>query len=333
MTTTVGSGLGASIGFAVESTYGTFVAPTKFYEFNDEGLSLQPVYKTGEGLRGGVRFRRGSQRVRTSSHVAGQLKLPAYFKGMGLLWAHTLGSTAVPVQQGVTAAYLQTHVEGINQGMSLSVQVLRPDTTGTQRAYSYSGVKIEQLDIENGLDELVMCTFGLEGQQVSEAPVATNPTFVTPNPEFHFAESTFTIGAFGSETVAAMVRKAKISFKRPMDLTRYYLGGGGLHAEPIQNQFWDVTGSLDTDFVDKTRFADIFAADTAQSMILGWTGPTIASTFNYQLGIALPQIFYKGKPPTVNGPGIVQASFDFDTFSDDAHAPATITYQSTDTTL
>ena len=36
----IGSGLGAQLGIAAESTYGTFVAPGRVLEFTKEGLAI-----------------------------------------------------------------------------------------------------------------------------------------------------------------------------------------------------------------------------------------------------------------------------------------------------
>jgi len=45
------SGLGAQLGFAAESTYGTYVAPTRFLEFTTEGLDIsqEPIASQGSG--------------------------------------------------------------------------------------------------------------------------------------------------------------------------------------------------------------------------------------------------------------------------------------------
>ena len=40
-----------SIGVIADSTYGTFQAPTRFYEFTDEGFDWKPNRVQGAGLR------------------------------------------------------------------------------------------------------------------------------------------------------------------------------------------------------------------------------------------------------------------------------------------
>lgn len=331
MPTTIGSGLGSALGIAAETTYNTFVAPTHWIEYESENLEREPKRSQNTGLANGLLVQRGSQRVETTSKVAGTVKTPVYQKGMGLLFASATGTAPNAVQQATTGAYLQTYQLANQAGQSLSVQVLRPTTDGTQHPYSYSGVKVTQLDLECGVDEKAVLTATLLGSTVSEQPAAGTPTYVTPNPEFHFAQGAIKVGTFGAETGVLSVRKAKVTVKRNLD-ERYYLGASGAMAEPIETNFTEVTGTLDTDFVDKTTFADVFASDAPLSLILTFTGPQIAPTYNYSLTVAIPQIRLNGKPPTVGGPGLIQPSFDFDGLGDDTNPPITITYMSSDTT-
>ena len=53
----IGSGLGAQIGFAEESTYGTPVTVTRFLEFNNESVKTELAQVTSMGLGRG-RFQR-----------------------------------------------------------------------------------------------------------------------------------------------------------------------------------------------------------------------------------------------------------------------------------
>ena len=49
------SGLGGQLGLAAESTYGTFVAPTRWFEFNSESLHLERERIESAGIRAGRR--------------------------------------------------------------------------------------------------------------------------------------------------------------------------------------------------------------------------------------------------------------------------------------
>lgn len=133
----IGSGLAAQIGFAAESTYGTYVAPTRFLEFNKADLKKVKNTVQGGGLAAGRFAQLGSRRAVTSEAAAGSVEMEVINKGFGLLLAHLLGSSATAVQQGGSTAYLQAHTLGDNFGKSLTTQVGVPDLTGTVRPYTY----------------------------------------------------------------------------------------------------------------------------------------------------------------------------------------------------
>jgi len=75
------------------------------------------------------------------------------------------------------------------------------------------------------------------------------------------------IGAFGSEAAITGVRKVDIKFDRPQATDRYYFSNAGLKSEPIENDYVKVTGTIDADYIDKTVWADRFAADSSTSLV------------------------------------------------------------------
>jgi hypothetical protein len=115
------SGLGASIGFGVESTPGTEVTPTVWYEFLDESLALNPTYLDSAGLKQGQAFKRGARTQISRYDVAGDITIEHFDrgvsatggKGMGFLWHYALGSPTTGAQQlGATSAWQQVHIPG-----------------------------------------------------------------------------------------------------------------------------------------------------------------------------------------------------------------------------
>jgi hypothetical protein len=46
----IGSGLGAQLGLAVESAYGTYLAPAKFIEFTKSGIVLRKQTAQSAGI-------------------------------------------------------------------------------------------------------------------------------------------------------------------------------------------------------------------------------------------------------------------------------------------
>ena len=109
--------------------------------------------------------------------------------------------------------------------------------------------------------------------------------------------------------------------------------GYGIKSEPVDEGFFDITGQLDTEFIDTTKFVDVFMSQTTFSMIVSFTGPIIASTFNYAVTFKFPACRYTGGDPQIDGPVIVKPQLPFKVLNDDVHTPATITIMSTDTAL
>lgn len=340
------SGLGFTIGSGIETTWGTAVAPTKFLEAESETLELIANRTDGKGLYGGVGVRRGSNHINTTYDVNGAIKTPLYFKGMGQLLGSLMGSLATPpVQQGATAAYLQTHALNVNNlGQSLTIQKGIPDlATGTIRPYSATGAKVVQGQFELSVDGFCETTFTIDAKDLIEATTIapgaatlayTTATYLTGNPPFTWGEGSISLGSFGSEVGVAGIRKASIMIKRGVNSKRYYIDGTQRKYEQVTNAFLEISGTFETDFITKTQFVDLFGSNTPQSMLMNFTGPTaIASTYFPGFGIAVPQVYFTSETPKVGGPDLIQPTIAFVGRYDDVHSPATLTYMSTDTTL
>lgn len=329
----IGSGLAASIGFAAESTYGTYVAPTRFLEYNKADLKKKKKVVQGGGLAAGRIAQLGSRRVVTSESVEGGFELEVANKGMGLLLAHLLGSSATPVQQGATAAYLQAHTVGDNIGKSLTIQHGVPDLTGTVRPFTFKGCKLSGAELSCKVDDLLTMSLDIDGRQASEVETLVAASLATGVAPFHWAQMSVKLGAFGAEAAVSGVKGFSVKFDRGMASERFYAGAGGLKAEPIMNDFLKVSGSIEVDLVNKADFADRFAADSATSLVIEFVGPLIAATYYQTFRIKLPMVFFDGDTPTVDGPDVTSGGYPFVAQLDGTNPLVSIDYISTDITL
>jgi len=328
-----GAGIGATLGLGAESTYGTGVPPTRWTEFDQEKVVWQPNRYQGKGISGTL-TPKGSQRVTTTADAGGTIKTQVFTKGFGLWLAHLLGSTAVPVQQAATTAYKQTHLFGDNQGLSLTVQKQVIDTTRASHPYTATGVKLLEGQFQCTQDQPLTATFTVDAKDLIESQVLTAPVFQASNPEFHFGQLAVSIGAFGSEAVVEGVKNVQFDIKRPMNTKRFYADGSGRKQEPIQNDKVQINGQLDTDFIDKTKFVDLFASGAAQSLILTWTSTALAGTaIPFSLSVAFPAVYFDAASPTVDSGDVVAPQMKFTALDDETHNICTVTYMSTDTTL
>lgn len=329
----IGSGLAASLGFSAESTYGTYVAPTRFVEYAKADIKKVKNTVQGGGLAAGRFAQLGSRRVVTSEAAEGGFEVEVTNKGMGLLLAHLLGSSATAVQQAATAAYLQAHTVGDNFGKSLTVQHGVPDLTGTVRPYTAKGCKVAGAEFGCKVDEMLTMSVDLDGRQVSEVETLAAPSYPSGLSPFHWAQLTVKMGAFGAEASVSGVKAVSVKVERGMATERFYAGSAGLKAEPVMNDWLKVSGSVEVDFVNKADFADRFASDASTSLVLEWVGPLIASTYYQTFRIKLPMVFFDGDTPTVDGPDVTSGGYPFVAQLDGTNPLVSIDYISTDTTL
>ena len=106
------TGLDAQLGVALETTVGTPVTVTKFLEFNSEGFEFDPSFIEPEGLRAGVKYKRGARLVQSRKQVTGSFELNHATRTMGTLWKAALGSSVVTPTLVLGSAYSQSHQTG-----------------------------------------------------------------------------------------------------------------------------------------------------------------------------------------------------------------------------
>ena len=328
----VGSGIGASIGVAAETTFGTYVAPTRFFEarsFNVKKVqNVQPLTGIAAGRPA------AAEEVVTTTAATGNMQADVTRKGFGLLLAHLMGSSTTPVQQGATAAYLQTHAFGDNFGKSLTMQAGLPNTAGTVLPMTSLGSKITSGEFSCGVDELLQSTFEFDGRAFTDAQSLSAPSYTAGNTPFHFGEMSLKLGTYGAEAVVQGVRKVTVNIARGQATDRFYGGNAGLKSEPIWNEYAAITGSVEIDLVNKADFIDRYTGHTSTSLVWEFVGPTaIASTFFPTFRITCPKVYFGGDIPEVGGPDVLKATIPFAAFFDTTNGLATASYMSTDTAL
>jgi hypothetical protein len=327
-----GSGLGASVGVAAESVYGTYVAPSRF--FAAKSFNVKKVQNTVpvSGVAAGRIA--APDEVVTTTAATGSIQTDVLRKDFGLLLAHLMGSTASPVQQAATAAYLQTHNVGDNYGRSLTLQGGFPNAAGTVVPKTATGCKITQGAFSCAVDGLVEATFDFDAQAYTEAETLAAPSYTASNSPFHFGEMSVRLGSFGSETAVQGVRSVNLTIARAMDVGRFYAGNSGTKAEPVANEFVAVTGTLEVDHVAAADFNDRFVNHTSTSLALEWVGGTaIATTYFPTLAFTMPKVYFGDHIGEVSGPDVVKASIPFTAFLDSTNGLVTAKYLSTDTAV
>ena len=329
----VGSGISAQCGWAAEGAYGTYAAPTRFLPGDSFNTDKKFTTVDIDGLAAGRAL--AYDRVTTNEMGVGVYTGAVLRSGFGLLLQHLMGGSVTPVQQGGSAAYLQTHVLTDNLAKYLTMQVGVPDTGGTVRPYTALGCKILDAEFACNVGELLKATFNFDARQIVESQaLATASYSAATNAQlpFHHGQMAVRLGTYGSEASVGAVRGATFKIGRPMDVGRIYGGNAGLKSEPIWNGLIDISGTIETDYMTKADFIDRFVNQTSTSLVVEFVGPIIASSYAETFRLISPKTYFDAQVPPVGGPDLIKASVPFKGYLDTTNAPS-VQYLSRDTAV
>ena len=340
---TTGTGLDAQLGYKLETTVGTAVTVDKFLEFNSEGFEFDPSYIEPEGLRTGVKFRRGSRLVQSRKQVSGSLEVNHSTRLMGGLWKLALGSS-VTTPTVVTAgqSWKQVHQTGDLLGKSATFQVGRPQPDGTVKAHTYSGCKCSGWELSISDNEIAKFSMDIDGWDESTATALATASYVSAA-EFSFMQvSAFTLGGTVSGTTelsvaggtapTAVVKSISLKGDNALATERYGLGNAGIKKEQLENGIPTITGTFDAEYI-QSDFYTPFKANTATTLYLKVEGSVIGSSSDKDtIEIIAPQIRIKKATPQVDGPDIVGQKVEFEVYSDGTNNPFQVKLISGDST-
>ena len=164
-------GWNSTIGLGEESTYGTAVTPTRFFEFTSEGFTTEPARMESRAIRAQSvqKTAKTGQRV-----IAGDLSGELPTVGFGLFLKHLLGAPAIsqPDDSGAPTVYDQTFTPGDVDGLGLTVQKVIDGVP-----FTYSGCKVQQMQLAARVGELCTFTASLVGQDSTTETAAASPSY------------------------------------------------------------------------------------------------------------------------------------------------------------
>ena len=337
-----GTGLDAQLGVKGETTVGTEVVVDKFLEFNSEGLQFDPSYIEPEGLRAGVKFKRGSRLVQSRKQVAGPIELNYATRLMGTLWRAALGSSVTTPVLVAGSAYKQIHQTGDLLGKSLTLQVGRPEpATQTVRPHTVRGCKVTGWEWSVGDNEVAKFKLEVDGWDESTATALASASYVTAE-EFNFIQctalklgvtlsGTTELVASAGSAVTSVVKKLTIKGDNALATERFGLGNAGVKKEQLENGIPTITITLEAEY-SKAEFYDTFKAGTATSFQALFEGSVISGTDKNTVEFIAPEVRVKSATPTVEGPDIVKANVELEVYSNGTLNPFQVKVISADST-
>jgi hypothetical protein len=324
------SGVAGQFGLAAEETYGTYKAPATFYPLDSESLSCEKDYIRYAGLRAGRLMQAKTLHVGTTRSAGGGVNLPFLNQGMGKILNMLHGETVTPTKIEEKLAYKQLHKIGLSSpyGKSLTMQVGRPGTDGTVRAFSYLGCKIlsAQITVERGGIMTISVTVDAQDEVTGES--LGSATYDTDAIPLNFTQ--IVAKAAGSEL--ANVRQITWNIEIPQSTDRHHLGNSGVKDQPIINGFVNVTADATLEFVDLTDH-NRFKEETVVKLEALGTGGVITEALKFKANLTSSAAKQVSSSPVLAGPDILTTDVSFECLDNGSETPLEIEYVSSDSAL
>jgi hypothetical protein len=369
---TVGAGIGAAAAFVPETSYATVVASPTWVWFEPNSITPKKVKTTKQssGLAAGRYVDVSARRVVVER--AATLDMPfdwcqaSHFTTLANQISSTYAAGAAGSQAasgGIWSAgarltpaapvYGYTHTfRNSIAGRSGAWQLGLPDTTAVLRQYDGLGCKPTKFAWSCKAGELLTCTTTWDSRYLADPLIDTTypaypngagqtpytqatPSYATAIP-WDFANAQIQIGtsiaSASSSSVIDGVTAFDLTVERKMKVDRQYYGNAGLKDEPITNDPVVISGTIVSDFVNKTYWADAFYSDTPLYAIVTFSAGAISAT-TPALQFVLSNVFLNGESPAAGSKDVITTSFPFVALYDLTNEPLSMIFQSTDATV
>lgn len=321
------SGLHAQLMMAAETTYGTFVTPTRGLEFNSEGLVFNREKILSAGIRRGSYVQRARRWVVNKKGGGGPATFELATKGFGLPLKHAMGAVVITTPGGATNARLHTHTLADLDDLSLTIQKGVPDVGGTTRPFTFLGCVCTGFEISCDVDGLLIFTPTFDAQDMVTSQALASSTFPSGDALTGYQQVTIAV-----DSVDASVTAASFSVQHSMKTDRYFLGSA-LKKRPIRNGNSELSGSCTFEFESMAQanyFLDAApGAEIPVAMLAA--GDEIEPGQDFEFGVVAAKAVFDGEVPVVAGPDVITLTAPFTVVDDDSAEPLVVTYQTTDT--
>lgn len=305
-----GFGSNAWLGFAEESTYGTYVSPTKFLEITEENVIGEQSWIPKNTLRSASQ----SQKVRSKKNVSGSFKANLGFTGFERIFKHALGSSAT------TGAGPYTHTASLASALpvGLSLHVNRDaDAVGTGSAFKYEGCQITKLTLAQEVEAIATIEVEILGEDFGNVNVAT-PTF----PTFEQCDwESFSLFIGGNIDDYVQVKNFEISIENQAADDRYVLGSrirvGVGRSGPRK-----ISGKFGMEFASLALYTEWANLSDVATIVAKWDNGLSGSS-QRKIEISAEAVIQSGSP-AVSDPGPIVVEFTFEGFSSSANSELSV---------
>ncbi len=309
------------LGIAEESTYGTPVTVSRFYEFVSESLALHVERIESKAIRSGKLVGRSDRWAPGRRTVDGDIEMELANKSMGLWLKHMFGGVALgaPVSGVTTQTFTPA---ALPTGLTIQKGVV--DSGGTVRPFTYPGCKITSWELGGKVGEIGRLKVSIDGNDEATATGLATASYPANLGLLVFTQATLTVG--GS---AVNARECTVKGDNGLATSRHFLGSA-LAKQPLQADWRKYSGMIDADFDDLTAY-NRFVNGTEAALVLQFDGGIAGGAVHYLLQVTC-NVRFDGETPKAEV-GMSQQPLPFVCLDSGAGAGAAITaiYQSTDT--
>lgn len=336
------------VGLAVETVFGTFVTPSRFFDSAKRPswtAKAKNIY--GSGMRPGQRVASRRKRLLVGWECAGDLEVDVTSVGMGAILKAFFGAATVTMIPA-TVAYQQVHTLATVPLDPISCTVQQTvERAGTTVAQTFLGAQCTQLDITAKSGEVVSMKSAWVARELDVSKPVATASYPATEETLTFIGGSIVVGttltAPTTTALATIAGGAPIGSVREISLT---LKKGGKQRDAVLGDMRPrqvvvtaaatdlITGSAVIDY-DTDALQTAYLAQTPTAMILNFAGVVeIATGVVPVLQIALPVALPDGALPAGADGDTATIKHEFTGLTPDAGGePIYAVYRSLDTAV
>jgi hypothetical protein len=332
--------LDAQFGIGEETTYGTPVAVTRFFELSSgDGFDYRPNRVQGAGLRVNAIGPRRARRVTPNGDYGGSFNLDVLSRGFGLLLNKLLGISTSTVVSGAT--YQQVHtLGGPLKPFTAQLGVPRIQTDGSTVVdpLTATGCTVPSWGLSLDNADILKVKFDVDARDMATATALATASYPASSNLFSFAGASLYGGTYTAATTTALAAGASplanittfsMDVARNADVARFLAGNGGKKSIPIPG-LAAVTGTLGIEYSD-TVYRDAYLADSDLTLVANFTAGSL-STGLETFQVAVAGLRLEGELPKPSGE-TTKASCNFTALEDGTNPLLQLVTRTADTAL
>jgi hypothetical protein len=318
------------LGVAVESTFGTAVAPSTRFEVVSESLKLKKDFIESKALKGSRRYLSTNGHVVGKSNVEGDIEIEMSSLGAGFWFRQLMGTvtTTLPAAWSMTDRY--KHVFTADSALdttSFTAEIQRTDVTGTAHRFVYAGCGVTDLELSCKVGEIATMKMSVYGKsEAVTAASAQSATYPASTP-LVFTGAAVTVGG-----TAVSVTDFSLKIENGRKKDRYFLGDSTPN-KMIEADMRNAEGKINVEWTGLTQYNRFVNHTTSAALTAKFeTQANIGDAAKGYVLVTIPAVVFTGETP-VGGGDIVEQSIDFKALDNGSNEPVTIEYVSLDTSF